>query len=90
MKAIKHTDLRVFTVLAAVLLSTASLAIPLQESRAQDEENTKSDKGIEQMNECKDFATCINMMCEAALECYMIIPQENYMRLAMPTYEESD
>ena len=90
MKAIKHTNLKTLTVIAAALLSMATLAIPIQESRAGDGGNTKGDEGIEQMNKCNDYATCINMWCKAALECYMIIPQENYMRFPMPTYEESD
>lgn len=92
MKAIKHTNLKTLTVLAAALLSMASLAIPPQESRAGDGGggNTKGDEGTEQMNKCNDYATCINMWCKAGLECYMIIPQENYMRFPMPTYEESD
>ena len=93
MKAIKHTNLKTLTVIAAALLSMASLAIPIQESRAGDGGgggNTKGDEGIEQMNKCNDYATCVNMWCKAALECYMIIPQENYMRFPMPTYEESD
>ena len=91
MKAIKHTNLKTLTVLAAALLSMASLAIPPQESRAGDGGgNTKGDEGTEQINKCNDYATCINMWCKAGLECYMIIPQENYMRFPMPTYEESD
>ena len=93
MKAIKHTNLKTLTFIAAAVLSMASLAIPLQESRAEDgggRGNTKGDEGIDQMNKCNDYATCVNMWCKAALECYMIIPQENYMRLALPTYEESD
>ena len=93
MKAIKHTNLKTLTVIAAALLSMASLAIPMQESRAGDggaAGNTKGDEGIEQMNKCNDYATCVNIWCKAALECYMIIPQENYMRFPMPTNEESD
>jgi hypothetical protein len=94
MKAIKRTNLKTLTVIAAALLSMASLAIPIQESRAGDGGggggNTKGDEGIEQMNKCNDYATCVNMWCKAALECYMIIPQENFMRFPMPTNEESD
>src|SRR5919112_197654 len=52
MKAIKHTNLKTLTVLAAALLSMASLAIPPQESRAGDGGggNTKGDEGTEQIN----------------------------------------
>ena len=89
MKAIKHTNLKTLTVIAAALLSMASLAIPMQESRAVDGGGGNT-KGIEQMNKCNDYATCVNMWCKAALECYMIIPQENFMRFPMPTNEESD
>jgi hypothetical protein len=66
MKAIKHTNLKMLTVLAAVLLATASLAIPLQESRAEDGRgNTKGEEGIEQINKCSGDATCINIYCQA-------------------------
>jgi hypothetical protein len=66
MKAIKRTNLKMLTVLAAVVLSTASLAIPMQESRAEDEGgNTKGDEGIEQINKCSGDATCINIYCQA-------------------------
>ena len=67
MKAIKHTNLKTLTVIAAALLSMASLAIPMQESRAGDGGggNTKNDKGIEQINRCSGDATCINIYCQA-------------------------
>ena len=98
MKAIKNTNLKTLTVLAALLLLTVSLAIPIQESSAEKEKREKNHDGekaknydsIKQINKCNDYATCINMWCKAGLECYMIIPQENYMRFPMPTYEESD
>ena len=67
MKAIKHTNLKTLTLLAALVLSTASLAIPLQESRAEEDGggHTKNDKGIEQINKCSGDATCINIYRQA-------------------------
>jgi hypothetical protein len=76
MKAIKHTNLKTLTVLAVVLLTTVSLAIPLQESRAQDgTDNTKGDKNMRQLNKCGGDATCINIICISGEMC--IIPPLN-------------
>jgi|ERR671914_2825833 hypothetical protein len=45
MKAIKHTNLKTLTVLAALLLLTVSLAIPVQESSAEKEKKGKDYDG---------------------------------------------
>jgi hypothetical protein len=45
MKAIKNTNLKTLTVLAALLLLTASLAIPIQESSAEKEKKGKDNDG---------------------------------------------
>jgi hypothetical protein len=93
MKAIKHTNLKTLTVLAAVLLLTASLAIPIQESNAEKEKNGKDYDGekekngkdydgIKQVNECSD-STCIQIICQAAEVC--IVPQDSMTRIALPT-----
>ena len=82
MKAIKHTNLKTLTVLAAVLLLTASLAIPIQESNAEKEKNGKDYDGIKQINECSD-STCIQIICQAAEVC--IVPQDSMTRIALPT-----
>jgi hypothetical protein len=90
MKAIKHTNLKTLTVLAALLLLTASLAIPIQESSAEKEkkgkdydgEKEKDYDGIKQMNECSD-STCIQIICQAAEVC--IVPQDSLTRIALPT-----
>ena len=89
MKAIKHTNLKTLTVLAALLLLTASLAIPIQESSAEKEkkgkdydgEKEKDYDGIKQMNECSD-SNCINIICQAAEVC--IVPQDSLTRIALP------
>jgi len=89
MKAIKHTNLKTLTVLAALLLLTASLAIPIQESSAEKEkkgkdydgEKQRDYDGIKQMNECSD-STCIQIICQAAEVC--IIPQDSFTRIALP------
>ena len=89
MKAIKHTNLKTLTVLAALLLLTASLAIPIQESSAEKEkkgkdydgEKQKDYDGIKQMNECSD-STCIQIICQAAEVC--IVPQDSLTRIALP------
>ena len=89
MKAIKHTNLKTLTVLAALLLLTASLAIPIQESSAEKEKKGKDYDGekeknydsIKQMNECSD-SNCINIICQAAEVC--IIPQDSFTRIALP------
>jgi hypothetical protein len=98
MKAIKNTNLKTLTVLAAVLLLTVSLAIPVQESNAEKEEKEKGEKGeknydgekaknydsIKQINECSDSAaSCINIICQAAEVC--IVPQDSLTRIALPT-----
>jgi hypothetical protein len=91
MKAIKHTNLKTLTVLAALLLLTASLAIPIQESSAEKEKKGKDYDGekeknydsIKQMNECSDSViACINIICQAAEVC--IIPQDSFTRIALP------
>ena len=95
MKAIKHTNLKTLTVLAALLLLTVSLAIPVQESSAEKEKNEKREKNsdgekaknydsIKQINECSDSAaSCINIICQAAEVC--IVPQDSLTRIALPT-----
>jgi hypothetical protein len=95
MKAIKNTNLKTLTVLAALLLLTVSLAIPVQESSAEKEKNEKREKNsdgekaknydsIKQINECSDSAaSCINIICQAAEVC--IIPQDSLTRIALPT-----
>jgi hypothetical protein len=50
MKAIKHANLKTLTVLAAVLLLTASLAIPIQQSSAEKEKNGKDYDGEKEKN----------------------------------------
>ena len=89
MKAIKHTNLKTLTVLAALLLLTVSLALPIQESSAEKEkkgkdydgEKEKDYDGIKQMNECSD-STCIQIICQAAEVC--IVPQDSLTRIALP------
>ena len=90
MKAIKHTNLKTLTVLAALLLLTVSLAIPVQESSAEKEkkgkdydgEKEKDYDGTYQGNECSG-STCINIICQAAEVC--IVPQDSLTRIALPT-----
>jgi hypothetical protein len=90
MKAIKQTNLKTLTVLATLLLLTASLAIPIQESSAEKEkkgkdydgEKQKDYDGIKQMNECSD-STCIQIICQAAEVC--IVPQDSLTRIVLPT-----
>ena len=92
MKAIKNTNLKTLTVLAALLLLTVSLAIPVQESSAEKEKREKNDDGekaenydsIKQINECSESAaSCINIICQAAEVC--IVPQDSLTRIALPT-----
>jgi len=95
MKDIKNTNLKTLTVLAALLLLTVSLAIPVQESNAEKEKKEKNEKNydgekaknydsIKQINECSDSAaSCINIICQAAEVC--IIPQDSLTRIALPT-----
>jgi hypothetical protein len=54
MKAIKHTNLKTLTVLAALLLLTVSLAIPVQESSAEKEKKGKDYDG-EKEKKGKDY-----------------------------------
>jgi Rps23 Pro-64 3,4-dihydroxylase Tpa1-like proline 4-hydroxylase len=54
MKAIKYTNLKTLTVLAALLLLTASLAIPIQESSAEKEKKGKDYDG-EKEKKGKDY-----------------------------------
>ena len=90
MKDIKNTNLKTLTVLATLLLLTASLAIPIQESSAEKEkkgkdydgEKQKDYDGIKQMNECSD-STCIQIICQAAEVC--IVPQDSLTRIVLPT-----
>jgi hypothetical protein len=90
MKDIKQANLKTLTVLATLLLLTASLAIPIQESSAEKEkkgkdydgEKQKDYDGIKQMNECSD-STCIQIICQAAEVC--IVPQDSLTRIALPT-----
>ena len=95
MKAIKNTNLKTLTVLAALLLLTVSLAIPVQESNAEKEKKEKNEKNydgekaknydsIKQINECSDSAaSCINIICQAAEVC--IVPQDSLTRIVLPT-----
>ena len=95
MKAIKNTNLKTLTVLAALLLLTVSLAIPVQESSAEKEKREKREKNddgekaenydsIKQINECSESgASCINIICQAAQVC--IVPQDSLTRIALPT-----
>ncbi len=92
MKAIKNTNLKTLTVLAALLLLAVSLAIPVQESSAEKEKREKNDDGekaknydsIKQINECSESAaSCINIICQAAEVC--IVPQDSLTRIALPT-----
>ena len=95
MKAIKNTNLKTLTVLAALLLLTVSLAIPVQESSAEKGKREKSEKNydgekaknydsIKQINECTESAaSCINIICQAAEVC--IVPQDSLTRIALPT-----
>ena len=98
MKAIKNTNLKTLTVLAALLLLTVSLAIPVQESNAEKEKKEKREKNeknydgekaknydsIKQINECSgSAASCINIICQAAEVC--IVPQDSLTRIALPT-----
>ena len=92
MKAIKNTNLKTLTVLAALLLLTVSLAIPVQESSAEEEKKEKNYDGekaenydsIKQINECSESAaSCINIICQAAEVC--IVPQDSLTRIALPT-----
>src|SRR5215216_5662939 len=54
MKAIKYTNLKMLTILAALLLLTASLAKPIQESSAEKEKKGKDYDG-EKEKKGKDY-----------------------------------
>src|ERR687890_2360462 len=100
MKAIKHTNLKTLTVLAALLLLTVSLAIPVQESNAEKEKNEKNYDGekeknydgekaknydsIKQINECSDSAASCINIICQAAE-VCIVPQDSLTRIALPT-----
>jgi hypothetical protein len=100
MKAIKHTNLKTLTVLAALLLLTASLAIPIQESSAEKEkkgkdydgekaknydgEKAKNYDSIKQINECRDSVVSCINIICQAAE-VCIIPQDTMTRIALPT-----
>ena len=99
MKAIKNTNLKTLTVLAALLLLTASLAIPIQESSAEKEKKGKDNDGekgkdndgekaknydsIKQMNECSDSVVACINIICQAAE-VCIIPQDSFTRIALP------
>ena len=101
MKAIKNTNLKTLTVLAALLLLTVSLAIPVQESNAEKEKNEK--KGKKEKNEenydgekAKNYDSIkqINECSDSAASCINIIcqaaevcivPQDSLTRIALPT-----
>jgi hypothetical protein len=76
MKHITNTNLKMLTVLAALALSTASLVIPMQESRAQDGKNAPIHGKMMQENKCKNDTNCINIICVASETC--IIPELNF------------
>ena len=100
MKAIKQTNLKTLTVLAALLLLTASLAIPIQESSAEKEkkgkdydgekakdydgEKAKNYDSIKQINECRDSVVSCINIICQAAE-VCIIPQDTMTRIALPT-----
>ena len=84
MKAIKNTNLKTLTVLAALLLLTASLAIPIQESSAEKEKKGKDYKEKKEKNEknydgekAKNYDSIkqINECSESAASCINIICQ---------------
>ena len=83
MKAIKHTNLKTLTVLAALLLLTASLAIPIQESSAEKEkkgkdyDGEKEKKGKDYDGEKEKDYDGIKQMneCDSVVACINIICQ---------------
>jgi|SRR5919106_232110 hypothetical protein len=84
MKAIKHTNLKTLTVLAALLLLTASLAIPLQDSSAEkakkgkDYDGEKAKKGKDYDGEkAKNYDSIkqINECRDSVVSCINIICQ---------------
>jgi hypothetical protein len=101
MKAIKHANLKTLTVLAAVLLLTASLAIPIQESSAEKEKNGKDYDGEKEKNGkdydgekekdydgIKQMNECSDSTCIQII-CQAaevcIVPQDSLTRIALPT-----
>jgi hypothetical protein len=100
MKAIKHTNLKTLTVLAALLLLTASLAIPLQESSAEKEkkgkdyDGEKEKKGKDYDGEKEKDYDGIKQMNECSdsncinIICQAaevcIVPQDSLTRIALP------
>jgi hypothetical protein len=100
MKAIKHTNLKTLTVLAALLLLTASLAIPIQESSAEKEKKGKDYDG-EKEKKGKDYDgekekdydgikqknECSDSTCIQII-CQAaevcIVPQDSLTRIALP------
>ena len=100
MKAIKHANLKTLTVLAAVLLLTASLAIPIQESSAEKEkkgkdyDGEKEKKGKDYDGEkgkdydgIKQMNECSDSNCINII-CQAaevcIVPQDSLTRIALP------
>jgi hypothetical protein len=84
MKAIKNTNLKTLTVLAALLLLTVSLAIPVQESSAEKEKREKREKNYDGEKEKNydgekeknyDSIKQINECSESAASCINIICQ---------------
>jgi hypothetical protein len=100
MKAIKHTNLKTLTVLAALLLLTASLAIPIQESSAEKEkkgkdyDGEKEKKGKDYDGEKEKDYDGIKQMNECSdsncinIICQAaevcIVPQDSLTRIALP------
>jgi hypothetical protein len=100
MKAIKHTNLKTLTVLAALLLLTASLAIPIQESSAEKEkkgkdyDGEKEKKGKDYDGEKEKDYDGIRQMNECSdsncinIICQAaevcIVPQDSFTRIALP------
>jgi hypothetical protein len=100
MKAIKHTNLKTLTVLAALLLLTASLAIPIQESSAEKEkkgkdyDGEKEKKGKDYDGEKEKDYDGIRQMNECSdsncinIICQAaevcIVPQDSLTRIALP------
>ena len=100
MKAIKHTNLKALTVLAALLLLTASLAIPIQESSAEKEkkgkdyDGEKEKKGKDYDGEKEKDYDGIKQMNECSdsncinIICQAaevcIVPQDSLTRIALP------
>src|SRR5215208_8225324 len=100
MKAIKHTNLKMLTILAALLLLTASLAIPIQESSAEKEkkgkdyDGEKEKKGKDYDGEKEKNYDSIKQMNECSdsncinIICQAaevcIIPQDSFTRIALP------